>query len=190
MGGLHVLLLEKPFWLYVGLGLLEFVFLAVWRERRSRRTAWLLLVPVVLAGAVAAASTLVVTDREHILAGCRAIAADIVAGRTDALSHYLDDEAVVTLGAEYGATDQRKDRCIAHAAAILTRYRITNVRFGKARITVAERRGQVAVITTIDFEGPGLGPGRTMLKWGLVWVKRRAGWRMFRVRREALEVGL
>ena len=103
-------LFDNPTYLYLALALAEVALAAVWYERRGRRTAALLVVPVVLAGGLFALERAVVTDREWIAGAVEDIAADVARGRTAALERHLDERFV--------ASFRGRDVGRAHALAL------------------------------------------------------------------------
>ncbi len=163
-------LFEDPFYIYLGLGFGWLVLLAIWYERRGRNWALSLLIPVALAGAVFAISTIVETDREQITRALNEIADDAVAGSTAAGELYLDDE--------YRGFGGSKEGIISRAGNAIDRYAVEQVGFVNLRVEVDGDRAETVFSTVVTFAGTAAGTGRVSLMWNIQWVRRPDGWRI------------
>jgi hypothetical protein len=164
---------EDPLYVYIALVFAELVLAAIWYERRSRRWAMLLLAPVVAAGAVFAVSTLVVTDREQILAAAARIARDLEGGSVAAAQEYLDDE--------YRGVGMDKQGALALGRTAIQTYHIRSIRFTRMNVEVASRRARMRAATIIEIAAREFGSGQAPLVWEVRWIKRKAGWRIIDV---------
>ena len=187
MESLKTAFFESPTYVYISLAIAELVLAAIWYERRNRRTAMALAVPVLLAGLVFAVEALVVTDREYITAALQAMAeeaetgsgsdsAEFAAGRK-----YLDDAVRVDLGGSYGGVNLSKAQTIEAARRVLRQLNVAKVAVPKLVVEVDGRRAKTHFTTIITFTSKELGEQRTSLIWDLQWTKREDGWRITRV---------
>ena len=139
-------LFEQPLG-FLGMMLVaEIVLAAIWRERRTRGTARLLIVPAALAALVGVLSVLVVTDREQIRHACEQIAADLSAGKTDGLQTYLDDDATIDLG-RYGGIGLDKRMTILAAKTAVGRWNVRQIAITKFRVQFGHRA--IVDLTTV-----------------------------------------
>lgn len=174
MDRLETAFCEDPFYVYFALALAELVLAGIWYEKRTRRWAATLLVPVVLAGAVVLVEKLVVTDREWLVRAAGEIAADFEAGKVDAAEKYLDEKLMGFFGV--------KQATLAAGRAALLKYDLQSVRLTKLEVQVDDERAKMHTVSIITFKGEEFS-GRTSLIWDVHWLKRDDGWRIIRVDR-------
>lgn len=172
-------LFEQPLGFLAIMLVAEIVLAAIWRERRTRGTARLLIVPAALAALVGVLSVLVVTDREQIRHACERIAADLSAGKTDGLQIYLDDDATIDLG-PYGGIGLNKQMTILAAKGAVSRWNIRQIAITQFHVEFGHR-AIVDLTTVMTIESPDVGRRRTPLTWRTRWLKRPAGWRIVSV---------
>ncbi|HAU37339.1 MAG TPA: hypothetical protein DCX07_06430 [Phycisphaerales bacterium] len=165
---------DQPIVAYVALAFAELALAAVWYERRSRKIAWLLLAPPLLAAGVFAVSVLVTTDRQQIVHACREMARDVVANRADSLNTYLTDDF---LGVYHGA---RLDKPGAMAMALgeKTRFRVKEITVNDWEIGITGDQATVTVETEMRLETAELGGAAMKVFFYLNWVRRPEGWRL------------
>jgi hypothetical protein len=161
---------EDPLYVYIALAFVELVLVAIWYERRTRAWAMWLLSPAVAGGLVLAVSTLVVTDREQILAAAGRIARDLEAGSLAAAGEYLD-EGYRGLGGD-------KQGALAAGRAAIQAYRIQSIRFTRMNVEVTSRQARMHAATIIELVSREWGSGGAALVWDVRWVKRKDGWRI------------
>ena len=116
METIKTVLFEDPTSLYVLLGVVELVLLAMWIKRRTRAWAVRLAIPTAVAVAIFGLSALVVTDREYITRAMHEIAADCGAGSVEAAGKYLDAAAIVDLPDPYGGGELSRDKALVGGA--------------------------------------------------------------------------
>lgn len=168
MEGLQRAFFEDPLYLYITLGFAELVLAAVWHETRARRWSSALAVPPLLAVAVWALATWVVTDREQIIRAAERIARDAEAGSVAAAEELLDDDYRGWMGAKAGLLEAGR--------AALRMYRIKKVGFTRVEVTVEGTEATLHLGTIIT-----LVEGKVGLAWNVRWVKRPSGWRIIGV---------
>jgi len=179
-------LFEDPLYVYISLAIAELVVAAIWYERRTRRTAASLAAPLVLAGAVFALETLVVTDREEIIAALQLIAreAETDEGQAmpmDAARRYLDEQVRVDLADGYGGRNLTRQQAIGAGRSVARELAIRRVKLLKLTVEVDNGRAKAHFTTIITFVASELGQSRTSLIWDVHWLRRDAGWRIIRV---------
>jgi hypothetical protein len=161
-------LLEDPTYLYVALVFVELALGALWYERRARRWLVSLAIPPLLAVGAFALSELVETDREQILRGADEIAADIQAGRVDALQQWLDDKFTGPFGS--------KNEAIQTARAEIARHRLKDVTILKGlTLDVAGNQARLHMTTVIQLQE---NEGKVPLMWDIHWIQRGDDWRI------------
>ncbi len=172
------ILFEDPTYLYVALAVAELVLAGICYERRSKRLAILLAVPVLLAGAVFAIERTVVTDREQIIAAFREIVADIEKGNTAAFEKYVDDE--FSAGAYISDKESAVNRLKMEVkkSGPITRIKINRVVVDDAGATRKMRAGIMVVA----------GEYKLPLLLNLYWIKRGDEWRI--IKADEVEMGV
>lgn len=168
MEGLRQAFLEDPLYVYFALGFAELVLAVIWHEKRTRRWSSALVVPPLLAAAVWALSTWVVTDREQIIRATEAIARDVEAGSVAAAEELLDDD--------YRGWESTKAGLLEAGRAALKMYRIEKVGFTRMEVTVEGTEATLHVGTIITLEG-----GKAGIAWDVRWIKCPVGWRILEV---------
>ncbi len=200
MESIKIALLEDPLCIYILLAVAELVLAGLWRSRRARpqgckALAACLLAPIALAGVVFAVETLVVTDREQITAALTEMAdsvdgEDKSAGAVQTLRRYIDERAVVDLGDDFGGMGLNLTRAVGAARIMIEQYDLRKVTIRKLKVDFPEGqssdagqlRAETSFTSVFSFDSPELGKRPMALKWNLVWIKRRQGWRVQRVR--------
>ncbi len=95
MDQLKELLFERPATIYIVLGAVEVLVLAVWAWRRTSRCGWAALAAPVLAVVVGLIAHYVQSDAEKIAAILDGAIANIEAGKVDAAAECLDSKFAV-----------------------------------------------------------------------------------------------
>lgn len=160
-------LFESPTYLYVALVVAELALAGIWYERRSRRVAMLLVVPILLAGVVFAIEAAVVTNREQIIEAAREIVADLNEGKTDTLDKYLDDE--------FSGFYLNKKRAITVAKIELGSKNIARIKLTRIVVDVSGRTAKMRAGTAITIKEYNT---TVPILWNVYWVKRSDGWRI------------
>ena len=167
-------LYEGSIWLYVALGVIEAVLVAVWRARPGRWAVIALPVPVVLAVVVFVVSDTVVTEREQIIAAARAIAKDVEAGKTDALAQYLDDG--------YHGFCGTKPQAVKACELAIAQHGLGLVRFRRLEVQVSGSTAQMQATTLIVSSKRHAPRSSVEHNWDVRWAKRPQGWRIVQAR--------
>jgi len=170
MSWLETTFFESPFYVFVTLGFLELALAAVWYERRGRRLLAALAGPPVLAGVVALVAAVVQTDREQIVAALREIAADVEAGRIDAVRTYLDED--------YSGHGMTRQGALDLAGDAVERYGVRSLKLTGVSVAVSGDSAEGRVTTLIAARGSLLGDRPVPYTWDLRWRKRPTGWRI------------
>jgi hypothetical protein len=183
MDSLRYHLLENPFYVMVVLGLAELGLLSLWWSWRTRRLAWALAAPAVLAGMIYLLAAWVKTDREQILELSEQIAADIRADRLDAARLALDEA--------YQGWAGDKQQTLQMGRGLLEHFRIRAVQIIWTTLAVESGRARMRAQTIISYQLDQAGEGRSALQWDLTWIKRPVGWRILDVQEpvQALDLG-
>ena len=174
MNALKAALFENPLWILAALAIAEIVLVAVWRERRTRKFAWALVGPPILAGMVAMLAWVVVTDREQILAISRTIAREVAADNADVVETYLDENFIGIY------RSVRLDRAAAAAACRreVRRYRISDIRLANPDIEVRGESAEMHVTATMSFSDAQAGARRIPVHFRIEWINGPDGWRI------------
>jgi len=177
---------ENPIYVYLALGFAGLVLAAVWYERRSRRLAWAIVVPVILGLAVGVVARLVVTDREQIADAARRIADAAGTGQFQVIPQYIDDTFMADLN-PYGRGGYTKENVVSMVRSDVDRYGVTKVRIGKTEIEVTGRKAAMHVQTMIHYGGER--GYKSPFIWDVMWIKRDDGWKVLEVMslKQALE---
>lgn len=165
---------DSPTYAYVALVAAEVVLLAIWHERRTRKLALALGVPILLAGAVFVVEAMVVTDREIIEDATRQIAHDLVEGSTASVELYLDDE--------FGGTWASKKLAIGAAKVAIMVYKVCSIRFGRLEVEVDGDEAKMDVVTRMTIEAEAM-EAPVVIGWDVRWIRRDVGWRIVQVRK-------
>lgn len=169
---LKELLFERPATIYIVLGAVEVLVLAVWAWRRTARCGWAALAAPVLAVVVGLIAHYVQSDGEKIAAILDGAIANIEAGKVDAAAECLDSK--------FAVRDSRgrpipKDLYVEMARGTLRRWPVE-------RIGVKRRETEVtgdSAVTELDTRIIGKsGEGINKATWKLTWIRRREGWRV------------
>ena len=177
---------ESPIYVYLALGFALLVLAAVWYERRSRRLAWAMVVPVILAVAVGFVARLVVTDREQIADAARHIADAAGTGQLQVVPQYIDDAFLVDLN-PYSRGGYTKENVVSLIQGDVHRYGVTKVSIAKTDIEVTGRKAAMHVQTMIHYGGER--GYKAPFIWDVTWIKRDDGWKVLEVTsvKQALE---
>ncbi len=168
METLKRMLLEDPTWLYVGLSVVLLVQLVLWRSSRSRRALVGLAVPVGLAVAVFAISTLVQTDREQIIESSEQIVEHFNQGQYTEILPYFDDQFTTSL--PWGSIP---DALIESAEARVAQAGIREVKITNIRVVVSGNFADSVVNVLITSEA-----GNVPTVWTLRWAKIGEMWKI------------
>ena len=166
------LLFERPATIYIVLGAVEVLVLAVWAWRRTSRCRWAALAAPVLAVVVGLIAHYVQTDREKIAAILDGAIANIEAGKVDAAAECLDSEFA---GPRLGGRPMPKGLYVEMARRTLRRRPVE-------RIVLRRRETEVSGDSAVtELEATIIGKSGEGLKkaiWELTWIRRREGWRV------------
>ncbi|HOD83362.1 MAG: hypothetical protein BWX88_02911 [Planctomycetes bacterium ADurb.Bin126] len=161
-------LFEDPMYLYVALVFAELALGALWYERRTRRWLVSLAIPPLLAVGAYALSELVETDREQILRAVDEIAADVQAGRVDALQQWIDDQFAGHFGS--------KKEAIETARAEIARHPLKDVTVLKGlSLEIVGGRARLHMTTVIQLREI---ENKMPLIWDIRWIARGDHWRV------------
>ncbi|MFW6133455.1 MAG: hypothetical protein ACOC8F_06115 [Planctomycetota bacterium] len=169
MDAIRRTLLEDPLYLYVGLALGELVLAAIWYERRTRRTAALLALPVLLTVAAFALERVVQTDRERIHAASRRVAHELASGDFRALRTHLS--------ADFSGRFAPRDRALREARRAVDSYRINHVDVAEATVEVTDDRAEMTATVVVSGES-GEMSRRYATTWRLSWAREDGVWRI------------
>jgi len=169
---------ENPIYVYLALGFALLALAAVWYERRSRRLAWAMVVPVILGLGVAVVAKLVVTDREQIAGAARQIADAAGTGDFQVISKYIDDTFLADLN-PYGRGGYTKENVVAMVQGDVDRYGVTKVSITRSEIEVTGRTAAMHVQTVIHCGGES--GYKSPFIWDVRWIKRDDGWKVLEV---------
>ncbi|MBN1555255.1 MAG: hypothetical protein JXA11_10960 [Phycisphaerae bacterium] len=166
------MLFEDPMWLMVILAVAELVVFWIWLQRRTKRAAWALLVPPIIAGMLLGLALVVVTDREKIQRSLQQIADDYQAERLDAAAKYLDDA--------YDGFGGDKESLLALAKQTRGKHPIQSIRVTRLIVHTHGRRAETEITTVVKLKDD-LGGGAYGFAWTIDWVRRDAGWRILHI---------
>jgi len=164
---------EDPLYAYVALAVAELVLAATWYVRRTRGSLAAMLAPPLLAAATFAVERLVVTDRERILAAAGEIARDIERGSLASAEECLDDG--------FGGYWPTRAIALAAGRAAIAQYRFDRVRVVNPKVEVSGTRAAMHAMTIVSISAGEAAGNRVCLVWDILWIKRPAGWRIFRM---------
>ena len=172
MDQLKELLFERPATIYIVLGAVEIVVLAVWAWRRTARCGWATLAAPVLAVVVGLIAHYVQSDGEKIAAILDGAIANIEAGKVDAAAECLDSKFAVP---DRQGRPIPKDRYVEMARRTLTRWPVERVVLRRRETEVSGGSAVTELETTIIGKS---GEGINKATWELTWIRRREGWRV------------
>lgn len=184
MQALKRVLFEDPLTIYVGLGMIEIVLLAIWGRYLTRRRLLALAAPLLLGGAVFCIERLVETDVELIVAAMEEIAEGISGDPSDLgpAETYLDDKMTADLGPMLGGGNLDKSRTLAAWRSRIRTFRVATVTIHAPTVTVTGDRAQARfgtkIMTRSDSAEPQ--PAGTLF-WTVDWIRRDEGWRIIGV---------
>lgn len=178
------ILFEDPTPLYVVLGLAELVLLIIWYRTRTRRSAFALAIPVSAAALLALIASVVVTDREHIVASIEQIVADINRGDIRSAAIYLDEDYSI----EEGVEGVEADDVIEKAETAMRDFGVQDVEIIDLSVTIDGSSATAKISTKIHMNNRAAGEGNIPVHWTIEWIKRPQGWRIVHVARP--KVGL
>lgn len=185
MQSLKNMLFENPMTLYIGLGMVVIVLLAIWyRQLTARRL--LILAAVLLVGVgIFAIERMVVTDRETIAAALDELAASAAIRPTssEALEKYLDDEVRLDLGPIIGGTNVDKDRALEIWRATINSRKIKRIAIHSPDITIdghiaTTRFATVLTYSTGSANDTAPSEAKDSWIWDLEWALRDGQWRI------------
>jgi len=182
MQALKRVLLEDPTMIYVGLGMVEVVLLAVWRRYLTPRRALALAAPLLLAGAVFLIERSVVTDAEVIVAALDEIAHSVSTEPRDAgtLGTYLDRDVQVDIGG-WARGVMNRDKTLRTWSVLLNKYKVGSASIRNAEVEVTGDSARSRFTTHVTY-----GSGKETQQswpwdWTVDWIRRPDGWRIIGV---------
>ena len=161
-------LFEDPTYLYVALVFAELALAALWYERRTRGWLLSLAIPPLLAAGAFGLSELVETDREQILRGLDEIAADVEAGRVDALETWLDEQFTGHFGSKKKAVETARAEIARHAVKGVTILK-------KLTLDIEGNRARLHMTTIVQLKELD---NKVPLTWDVRWIRRGDHWRV------------
>lgn len=179
-------LFESPGGVYLALAVGILVMGGIWYERRSHAMVTGIVAAVVLAGLVFVVETMVVTDREKIIASLHAMAAEVQGPgqggqNLRAVRLAMDDAVIVDLPEQFGKMNMNKAQALAAGQAFLAGRGLRRVKITKLAITVDGRRATSEFTMIVRYNSGDLGIRPVAAIWKVYWIKRDVGWRIIRV---------
>jgi hypothetical protein len=177
MESIKTAMFDNPLPIFIGLAILELIFMVAFASRRTLRRGLLLATPTVLAVIVCLTSWLVPTDRKAILAASSAICSDIQAGKKDALEANLD----VKFSGIYAGMPLDKPGAIRAAKLLKEGLQITRMLLVPSASKIEVHNGRAWMTAVILMTGTSeiLGTGNGRATIDLVWIKGPDGvWRI------------
>jgi len=168
METIQTALYEDPLVIYIGLGCIGALGLICFGFKRTFKSARPLFLAILAAAAVFAISTLVVTEREQIVAVCDQIALAINDDRPGDVEPFID-ETFIGLGKKMPIS---KKAAAGHIASQIKSYQITGVKYKILKLDILEGAADMQVRT--DFVSGKLPIRR--LEWDVTWIKRSDKW--------------
>lgn len=193
MQALRRALFEDPLTIYVALGMIEIVLLAVWHRSMTPRRLLVLAAPLLLGGGVFWIERLVVTDGEVIVAALEEIAEGVSADPPDLgpARTYLGDDAAVDLALGPDTMGMSKTRAIAQMRSLIRRYGVTSVAVLDTHVRVTGNSARVTFSTNVTYRTGRKTTRQTYaLTWTVDWKRRQEGWRIIGVDRSGQGLGL
>ena len=175
MDQLKELLFERPATIYIVLGAVEVLVLAVWAWRRTARCGWAALAAPVLAVAVGLIAHYVQSDGEKIASIVDRAIAHIEAGEVDAAAECLDKG--FTFPDDRGRLIP-KDQYVEMARGTLSRWPVEKIYLRRLETEVSGDSAVAELDTTIVGKS---GEGINKATWRLDWMRRPGGWRVTRI---------
>lgn len=169
-------LFEQSLWAYGILAAAMLALGALWLERRTRRHALLMLLPLTLAGLMFVLSVLVETDREAIASAVSAIAGDVQANRPDALEKFLDESFM----GSYKQMRLDKPSAVSLCLGEKRRFSISRIQVTNPEIVVRDGKADMDVTADMIVDATGLGSYPVKVDFILRWIRRPQGWRIYR----------
>lgn len=172
MDQLKELLFERPATIYIVLGAVEVLVLAVWAWRRTSRCGWAALAAPVLAVVVGLIAHYVQSDGEKIAAILDGAIAHVEAGEVDAAAECLDSKFAVP---DFQGRPIPKGLYVEMARRTLRRWPVERVILRRRETKVSGNSAVTELDTTIVGKSR---EGINKAIWELTWVRRREGWRV------------
>ena len=183
MEALKRALFEDPLTIYVGLGMIEIVLLAVWRRYMTPRRLLALAGPLLLAGGVFLVERMVVTDAELIVTALEEIAESASADSPDMvpIRTYVDGNIRVDIRPWVSGTLNR-DKALKEWQNLLDDHNVVSVVISGVDVEVNGDSARAKFTTNITWRNSRKGPEVTsQFKWTVDWVRRAGGWRIIGV---------
>ncbi|HUT56751.1 MAG TPA: hypothetical protein VNA25_02625 [Phycisphaerae bacterium] len=175
MESLRRVFLEDPLGVYAVLAFAELVIAGLWYRGRTKRLAFALLAPLLLAAGVFALDAAVQTDREQLECILKEIAHDIESGDFTRAAEYLADDFYGDYVSKAAAVEAGRQAKQA--------YGIRTIRVTAAELEVHDSVARVLARTTVWYDHPTYGSGRQTLAWTVHWGKRHGQWKVINVER-------
>jgi hypothetical protein len=171
MESLQTALFEDPTGIYISLAIVAAVGLVGYKSWGTFKSLCPTLMALSAGGMVFAISTLVVTDREKILAASDAIALAINSNDMAGLELFLDEQFI---GPPVCETRTQAMQLIART---IKEHKITSVKFNVLELNPRDDLASMLLGTDIASDNFPL----VRLHWRIVWAKRSIGWRIYKV---------
>jgi len=190
MQTLKDMLFEDPLTLYIGLGMVVVVLLAIWHRELTPRRLIIMGAVVLLGGGVFFIERYVVTDREQITAALHDLAAsvNVEPPTPDTLENYLDDDVKLDLGKGLGGMGQIKEQILEQWRGHINKRRITQAAITNLEVTVEGDRATTNFTSILTYNtgsetSEKSTAVKTSLAWEIEWIRREDHWRIIYVAR-------
>jgi hypothetical protein len=168
MEAIQTALYEDPLAIYISLGCIGTIGLIYFGFQRTFRSARPLIFTIFAAAAVFAISTLVVTEREKIVAVCDQIAAAINEDRPGDIDPFIAEDFI----GPGRTTPLARRPDTGYIAQQIKIYQVTSVKYRILKLDLREGAADMRVFTNVVG-------GRlpiTRMIWDVTWLKRSDRW--------------
>jgi hypothetical protein len=167
------LLFENRIALLVMLGLTEFVVLWVWARWRTRRTRNAVFAGLVLSIVLLVVQTVVVTDRERIIALCNSLAAAVENGKIAAVAEHL--------APDFRSDGVDRDRLLADLTRLLTRVHVEETQLSNFRVSFADGQAHAEFDAACRVMAGGYVEGGVGTSWRLTLRQTNETWQVLAI---------
>lgn len=170
---IQTILFENPMYGLITMAIVELVLVIFWHERRTRKTAWLLLGPPILAAAFFVLTAAVTTERERIFIATGEIASGIQNDRPEVLEEYLADN----FRGVYQGGLVSKDMAMDKARMAIRAHFIKDIQLRQAKVEMFGKQASMEVPAIMQASEEGMS-FRVKVLFRLTWIKTPKGWRL------------
>jgi hypothetical protein len=171
MESLQTALFEDPTGIYISLAIVAAVGLVGYKSWGTFKSLCPTLMALSAGGMVFAISTLVVTDRENILAATDAVALAINSNDLAGLELFLDEQFIGPPACE------TRPQAMQSIARTIKKHKITSIKLNVLELNPRDDLASMLLGTDIASDNFPL----VRLYWRIVWAKRSIGWRIYKV---------